>query len=118
MRLAFLVAFGRRRLWFGTPVRRIGATWANEYCICDEVIGKCVGTVSIGLAASIRHQRYPARTIRLFDAEHISKFKKWNACLREGRRGGVELHARSEGREGLEFSPEPHAGGEGVRDTG
>jgi len=58
-----------------------GRNTANEYGICDEVTGKCVGTVSIGQAASIRHKRYPARTIRLFDSEQISKFNTHMECV-------------------------------------
>ena len=54
---------------------------ADEYGISDEVTGKCVGTVSIGQAASIRHKRYPARTIRLFDSEQISKFNTHMECV-------------------------------------
>ena len=58
-----------------------GRNTANEYGICDEVTGRCVGTVSIGQAASIRHKRYPARTIRLFDSEQISKFNTHMECV-------------------------------------
>ena len=58
-----------------------GRSTANEYGICDEITGKCMGTVSIGQAASIRHKRYPARTIRLFDSEHISKFNTHMECV-------------------------------------
>jgi hypothetical protein len=54
---------------------------ADEYGICDEVTGKCVGTVGIGRAPRTGHHRYPTRTIRLFDSKHISAFNTHMECV-------------------------------------
>jgi hypothetical protein len=53
----------------------------DEYGIRDEVTGKCIGAVGIERAPRIGHQRYPTRTIRLFDSKHISSFNTHMECV-------------------------------------
>jgi len=73
---------------------------ATEYAICDEVTGKCVGTVSIERVSRIGRGRYPARTIRLFDSEYISSFNTHMECLAFVKGVEVVLNYMLEAKDG------------------
>ena len=61
--------------------RVIARGTATEYAICDEVTGKCVGTVSIERASRTGRARYPTRTIRLFSSNNVSSFNTHMECV-------------------------------------
>jgi hypothetical protein len=52
---------------------------SNAFVVLDEVIGKCIGTVSIDRAPS--HRSYPTRTIQLFDSKYTSSFNTHAECV-------------------------------------
>jgi hypothetical protein len=51
----------------------------NGYGIFDEATGKCVGTISFERVPRGRN-RYPTRTIRLFDSKHFNSFNTHMEC--------------------------------------